>query len=339
MRVIADVPLRCIPRIKTPVARSGSAGEIAVRGAGMYREPPWEGSSGGSEMLVIGGTMKTTRPVLGTVILSWNRPELLARTISSYVATTTVPNELWIVDNGSGEQTRAVLLDARHRLSSLHVLLLHTNVGGEALNPVLADLRTEYVHVSENDLEYRPGWDVQMLRKFAAFPQLGQLSPFSPCPEVAAGEIGEARPATPVEANGERIYLAKLGITTSRMMRRALLDAGLRWRNIESGSFRWPNDAAFSADCKALGYQVAWNDRYVATNLGQNLAVINANPNYYLSNYRHKPWLGVEALRQRVRRLGAGWSAGVDEMLTRIDAAESADEADERRGTDRESRP
>jgi hypothetical protein len=243
-------------------------------------------------------------PVIATVILSWQRPELLRLTIDSYTAWTTVPHRVLLVDNGSGTATRDVIVAAQERGALDRVVWLPDNSGGEALNLVLDDSGAPFLHFSENDLEYRRGWDVELLSKFAAFPRLGQLSVFSAEPESADGEIGPRHEAMPMERDGRTVWRAAHNVGSSSMVRREVTDAGVRWHNLEARGLRWPDDGRFSADVKAAGYLVAWNDRHVVTNWGHNVAEWSGRLDYYLADFGSKPWVGLDGFERMLRGQG-----------------------------------
>jgi hypothetical protein len=243
-------------------------------------------------------------PLIATVILSWQRPDLLRQTIDSYTAQTTVAHRVLLVDNGSGAATRCVIMAARERGAVDRVVLLDGNRGGEALNLVLDDCAAPFLHFSENDLEYRPGWDRDLLSKFDAFPCLGQLSVFSAEPETTAGEIGPRHPATPLQRGGRRVWVAAHNVGTSSMVRREVAEAGVRWRTLEAGGLRWPDDGRFSADVKAAGFLVAWNDRHVVTNWGHNVAEWRGRLDYYLADFGAKPWVGLAGLERMLQARG-----------------------------------
>jgi hypothetical protein len=243
-------------------------------------------------------------PLIATVILSWQRPDLLRRTIDSYTVCTTIAHRVVLVDNGSDQATRDVIAAAQERGAIDSVILLPGNHGGEALNLVFDDCAAPFVHFSENDLEYRRGWDLDLLSKFDAFPSLGQLSVFSTEPEWAAGEIGRTRAATPVDCAGRRVWRATHNVGTSSMVRREVAEAGVRWHNLEFGDLRWPDDGRFSTDVKAAGFMVAWNDRQVVTNWGHNVAEWSNALDYYLADFGSKPWVGLAGLERMLQAQG-----------------------------------
>lgn len=110
---------------------------------------------------------------------------------------------------------------------------------GEALNIGIERSRGRYVHVSENDIEYLPGWDQTLLAKLRTFPNLGQLSPYSPFPQAAEGEIWADKPAQPWSKDGMSIYVADKNLTTTRVVPREVYERGVRWE-ARSGKYRFP---------------------------------------------------------------------------------------------------
>jgi len=251
--------------------------------------------------------------VLSTVLLSWNRADLLARTIESYLSTVSVPYELILVDNGSTDDAPRVIAAYEGRPNH-HALLLAENRGGDAINAGIDRCRGRYVHVSENDMLYRPGWDQTLLAKLRTFPNLGQLSLHAP---------GSA-PASSWSVDGLTVYVADINVGTTCICPREVYERGARWQSRGTGEVRLPADSAFSSSVKALGYVVAWNDVPVVTNLGHSVDEFVRRLPYYVANYDAKPERGgVEHLERRLREGGyrlirdeAGqWSAKRDEEV------------------------
>jgi hypothetical protein len=242
--------------------------------------------------------------MISTVLVSWNRPQLLCRALRSYREWTRSAAELIVVDNGSLRETRTLVESAEAAGLVDIAIFLPANEGGLAFNYATPLLRGEYVHYSENDIEYRPHWDTTLLAKFAAFPRLGQISPFSPKPETAHGEIWVEHSGQPAVSDGREVFVTNAGVGTTCVIRRALLDHGVKWTNIEAGPWRWPNDVSFSAQVRGRGYAVAWNDTYVATNLGHNISEWEKDLPYYLAGYAAKSWVGIAGLERRLRNGG-----------------------------------
>lgn len=87
---------------------------------------------------------------LTSVIVSWNRPALLARTIQSLREHSTFP--LLVVDNASAIETTDLI---RSITSEHERLLLPTNVGiNRAVEQALTRVQTPLVHVGDADIQY-----------------------------------------------------------------------------------------------------------------------------------------------------------------------------------------
>jgi len=258
--------------------------------------------------------------IISTVILSWNRPALLQRTIASYAATTRCEHELFLVDNGSDDDTKDVIREAERAGVLDRVLLLDRNEGGLALNRLLPETSSPLVHISENDIEYLPGWDEAVLRAFDTFPELGQLSLFSPWPQTDDGEIWVDEQAhEPLEADGVVIYLTS-SVTATCVIRREVVERGTRFHNVSSiGRFELLDDCEFSAQVRALGLQVAWGNRYLVKNWGHNVAEMRDNVEYYVENYANKDWVGVAGLEERLAKHGFRLVAGHEGTTGRIE--------------------
>jgi glycosyltransferase involved in cell wall biosynthesis len=259
-----------------------------------------------------------TNPVLSSVLLSWNRPHMLYRTLRSYREATRSAAELIVVDNGSQRETRTLIESAESVGLIDAAIFLPTNQGGLALNYPTPLLRGSYVHYSENDIEYRPHWDTALLAKFMAFPSLGQLSPFAPKPEVHIGEVWVEHRGQLASSSGQEVFATNAGVGTTCIIRRQVLDRGVRWTNIESGEWRWPNDANFSSQVRRSGFAVAWNDSYVATNLGHNISELEGNLPYYLAGYAAKRWVGIRGFERRLRNAGYELARGEDGQVLSI---------------------
>ena len=111
--------------------------------------------------------------VLHSVIVSYQRPELLKETIDSYLATVTLPHQLMIVDNGSDKHVRDYLWD-----TGLPVIFLQQNrYPGYAVNIGFGNAHhaVTHLHRSDSDMRYLPGWCDEVTAAFEADCLLGQL--------------------------------------------------------------------------------------------------------------------------------------------------------------------
>ncbi|MFJ8259091.1 glycosyltransferase family 2 protein [Peribacillus asahii] len=226
-----------------------------------------------------------------TIMLSWNRPHLIQKTIESYIRETTVPYDLIVVDNASNKETVKELevLKDKH---NFRLELLKENMGGLAFNYILDSINLndyDYIHFSENDIEYLPNWAKTLIKKLETFPKVGQISPFSPFPQSNIGEFSWKKPATFVSSNNQSIYFAKNNVGTNCIVRTELIKQGLRWKNIETNQgFRFPNDLLFSIKVKKMGWNVAFNDQYVGINWGHNITELQKELDYYVKNHKSK---------------------------------------------------
>jgi glycosyltransferase involved in cell wall biosynthesis len=248
------------------------------------------------------GDVVSQQAVFSTTILNWNRGYLLRKTLESYFETVSVPHEVFVVDNASSDDSRAIIAEFEARFPQLTAILLDENRGGEALNLGLERSKGRYLHLSENDLVYQPGWCETALAKFEAFPELGQLSVFGPV--TTDEEPWNASPGKLTYRRGQIVYVTPGNVGTSSFLPREICDSGTRIHNYPSktGTFLFPDDGRLSAEVKETGKWVAWCDRYLVRNLGHLGKEIEEHPEYYPENYASKDWFGLEGLRERMAR-------------------------------------
>lgn len=113
-------------------------------------------------------------PLIGTVVVSYKRPELLRQTLSSYLETVDVPFRLLAVDNGGSQEALDVLAEFEVETVEMGENRFPgyaTNVGWD----ILAPSGCSYLHRSDNDVRYLPGWVEEVKARFGADPNLGQL--------------------------------------------------------------------------------------------------------------------------------------------------------------------
>lgn len=237
-------------------------------------------------------------PLLSSIVLNWNRADLLKRTLESIAATVTVPHELFVIDNGSTDGSRELIAKFCERRPNTQAILLDENRGGEAINLALQAARGQFIHLSENDIEYLPGWCETIIGLFESFSKLGQLSLFGPTPtdeEVWINQQGVLR-----HSKGRILYEAAFNIGTTSVFRRELVDHGLRVYNLATnGKFLFPDDVRLSTEIKAAGYFVALAPHYLVQNLGHWATEFQSRPDYYRENYRSKP-VGEQSWRERI---------------------------------------
>ncbi|AZO93204.1 glycosyltransferase family 2 protein [Halocella sp. SP3-1] len=249
--------------------------------------------------------MARKKPLISTVLLNWNRRYLLEQTVNSYLSTVNVPYELIIVDNGSRDGSQEYIKNVCSCNELCTNILLNKNMGGIALNLALTRARSDILHVSENDLQYKPGWVERVIRIFRVFPELGQLSLYAHSPARNEGDIDGERPSERISRQGLTIFQTRINVHSSSVFRREVWQQGIRWKNIGNNGVRFPDDYSFSQEVMKAGYIVAWNDEYLVTNYGHLIDEIKNNLAYYVRDYKAKPG-GLEKLRKRIKRFGYG---------------------------------
>ena len=238
-------------------------------------------------------------PVLSTVLLSWNRSDLLRSTLESYRETVQVPFELFIVDNASDDDAGTVIEEFCARCPQATPILLDHNLGGEALNLGIDRAHGTYLHLCENDIEFLPGWSSHVLELFDAFDELGQLSLFPPVPSDE--EAWVVQPAALRHAAGRIVYEALGNVGTTSILRRGAWGPDARVTTIfGAGGFRFPNDVGISDTMRRNGYFVAWADRRLVRNVGHSCEEFERRREYYQRNYASKSWLGVGGWERRI---------------------------------------
>ena len=173
---------------------------------------------------------------LHSVIISFNRLELLKQCYESYKDTVTVPHTLVIVDNASRNDTRQWLSSKVSPTDGV-IFLEHNrfpgfacNRGWEAMPP-----NTTHLHRSDNDFAFLPGWCDQVLSAFK-------------------GKIGQVGLRTKQEEMN-----AQSNVGGNNVILRKLWDGGLRYDERPWGKEYppgWTEDSLLSPAVVNMGY--AW---------------------------------------------------------------------------------
>jgi predicted O-methyltransferase YrrM len=238
--------------------------------------------------------------MLSTIILNWNRADLLRMTVESYLATASCEKELFIIDNASSDESREYLRRLEQSVD-VKVIYLDENAGGEAFNLAIPLARGDLIHLSGNDQVFLSGWVEHVISAFDVFSDLGQLSLFSDTPVDT--EAWAPKPSHLRFARGKILYEAHANVGGSSILRPELFrEHGIKIKNLEHGKLRFPDDGSLSADVKAAGYWVAWSERYYVRNVGHEVQEFDARPKYYEENYTSKPWLGIEGWQERIAK-------------------------------------
>lgn len=218
----------------------------------------------------------SARPEISSVMLCWNRLSLSKACLASYLDTITAPHELFVVDNGSTDETPAWIEEIATLPGVDGVMSMDRNDPAAAINAGLARCTGRYLHIMENDYVYQPGWDRYVLDRFDRIPELGQLALFEGEPRFRAG------------SHQGLVWIAHENVCTTSVLRRELyFEQEIRVHGHYIGN-RYPNDHDLSMQVKAAGLMVAWPDRHLARNVGFEAEEYERDPGYYARNYALK---------------------------------------------------
>lgn len=115
-------------------------------------------------------------PPLTVIVVTHNRLEYTKRTIASII--NTVPDcKLIIYDNYSTDETYGWFRSGEGRKNRADEMILSDNNGGwgSAVNDALRFAKTEYILLSNNDVEYKPDWYETCLKLYDKYPKIGVL--------------------------------------------------------------------------------------------------------------------------------------------------------------------
>jgi len=121
-------------------------------------------------------------PVCDLVLLSWNHLEQTRPCLETLFATTDMASRLFIVDNGSEPEVRALLHAVRPQGQILEVTLLQNerNEGfPRGMNRGLRASTAPYVCVLNNDLRFTSGWLGELIEVVRRDPRIGLVNPES----------------------------------------------------------------------------------------------------------------------------------------------------------------
>jgi glycosyltransferase involved in cell wall biosynthesis len=160
----------------------------------------------------------TTSPRVTVVITTYNRAELLPRAVASVLAQTMPDFELLVVDDGSTDDTVAVL--ARVDDPRLHTLPRAHHGVSDSRNAALAVARAPWVAFLDDDNEWKPGYLEHQLRLADAHPEAGVVY----CTGELVGDAGGVwPPRTPSGQVFDDLCTPWGPLVSAVMVRRSLL--------------------------------------------------------------------------------------------------------------------
>lgn len=171
---------------------------------------------------------------LHSVIISFNRLELLQQCYHSYKATVTLPHTLVVVDNCSGNETRQWLTEYVSPRDQV-IFLEHNRFPGYACNRGWEQMppQTTHLHRSDNDFAFRAGWCESFLERFG--PKIGQVG---------------------MRTNEEELF-APSNVGGNNVILRQLWDEGLRYDERPWGEDYpkgYTEDSLFTPAVKEMGW-------------------------------------------------------------------------------------
>jgi GT2 family glycosyltransferase len=213
---------------------------------------------------------KRERGLVSIVTLSWNAPDFTKKALESIRERTSEPYEVIVVDNGSGEPTRAML----QAIDDPHVRIVYNEMnrgfaGGN--NDGMAVAKGDYVVLLNNDVVVTDGWLDGLLDPFERQPGIGVTAPRS---NIVVGhqQLGGLKYSTETEMHAfaaerrEEVsgtgYFADRAIGLCLCIDRTVLDqiGGLDER-FGLGNFE---DDDFSIRVRAAGYAIyVCNDVFI----------------------------------------------------------------------------
>lgn len=111
--------------------------------------------------------------MISVIVCTYNRAECLSATLRSLASLrrdAAEPWELILVDNGSTDDTRARVVQARQRLALPLVYALEERRGKSfALNAAVAIARGDFLAFTDDDVTLHPHWMLEIRRAFARF--------------------------------------------------------------------------------------------------------------------------------------------------------------------------
>ncbi len=175
---------------------------------------------------------------LHSVIISFNRLELLQQCYESYKDTVSVPHTLVIVDNASRNDTRRWLSSTVSPHDQV-IFLEHNRFPGYACNRgwEVKPPETTHLHRSDNDFAFLSGWCDEVVARFED-ENLGQLGLRTDEEELRNGH----------------------NVGGNCVIRRQLFDEGLRydertWEQISKKVPGYTEDSFMSPAVKKMGWQ------------------------------------------------------------------------------------
>src|SRR6478735_9095428 len=120
---------------------------------------------------------RTVQPLISVIVVNWNGLAFLDECFESLSKQTWGNKEFILVDNGSSDGSRELLVSWSQRLPRAQTILLPTNTGFcKANNLAFAEARGEWIALFNSDAVAEPNWLEELVRYGAASKRVGMLA-------------------------------------------------------------------------------------------------------------------------------------------------------------------
>lgn len=164
--------------------------------------------------------------------ISHERLDYTKRALRSLKETLTIDHQIVVYDNASGDEVLEWLRSAREEGLCDALILSSTNdYPGMAANEAWAEGLSQLMPDADllvrvdNDMEFRPGWDTEMVKAFESHTMLGQLGLMN---QSQCFPEGQNRVA-PHEVGGYAVNRYWTNIGGTMAMRREVYDLGIKY--------------------------------------------------------------------------------------------------------------
>jgi len=118
---------------------------------------------------------------LSFVILTWNSEKYIGNCLESIIAfcsNLTIKYEIYVVDNGSSDDTRSILSRFENKYNVIKCILFDKNMGTTfSRNSALKLVKSKYICVLDSDTEFLHGDIIKLLGLFEGDPFIGLIAP------------------------------------------------------------------------------------------------------------------------------------------------------------------
>src|SRR5262249_40260700 len=119
----------------------------------------------------------SSEPLVSIIVVNWNGLHLLEDCFSSLAGQTWTRTEFILVDNGSTDGSRDLIVGWSKRLPNAQTILLPYNSGFcKANNLAFSRANGEWIALFNNDAVAEPDWLEQLLRHRNDSPHIGMLA-------------------------------------------------------------------------------------------------------------------------------------------------------------------